>query len=270
MLSLAWRPAIGSSPRTRGTARSRPIGQSRRRFIPAHAGNSPSSSSRCGGMPVHPRARGEQSLRSSGAASYSGSSPRTRGTGAGHTRHSFGRRFIPAHAGNRGRVELPCVTRTVHPRARGEQCWRAGVASFSRGSSPRTRGTVRAMTSWAPSARFIPAHAGNRRKARTGARSTPVHPRARGEQQNSCRHLQPISGSSPRTRGTVRIACGRHAKMRFIPAHAGNSQAHSRVDGHRPVHPRARGKQLVAGLSLTRIFHACSQRRAQRGIAARI
>ena len=71
---------FGSSPHTRGTRT--PIQSARpcRRFIPAHAGNTPSSRPRAGSPPVHPRTRGEHPAPGPERGDQPGSSPHTRGT----------------------------------------------------------------------------------------------------------------------------------------------------------------------------------------------
>ncbi len=49
----------------------------------------------------------------------------------------------------------------VHPRACGERDWRRRFSRRSSGSSPRVRGTPRALGPDRPLKRFIPARAGN-------------------------------------------------------------------------------------------------------------
>ena len=71
----------GSSPRMRGTASRTSIFCEWRRFIPAHAGNSPGSEGRGDPRAVHPRACGEQSPLCQISQIPAGSSPRMRGTG---------------------------------------------------------------------------------------------------------------------------------------------------------------------------------------------
>ena len=134
-------PVGGSSPRTRGTARRPKNSLSVCRFIPAHAGNSWVSGFRPAPATVHPRARGEQSMRRAQATACAGSSPRTRGTGVGGQAAVQPVRFIPAHAGNRTTPSHSNADRAVHPRARGEQQDIHAAASLGIGSSPRTRGT---------------------------------------------------------------------------------------------------------------------------------
>ena len=53
----------------------------------------------------------------------------------------------------------------------------------------------------------------------------PVHPRARGEHLDSSEHGGQESGSSPRSRGTLRGGLAATALARFIPALAGNTAA---------------------------------------------
>ncbi len=172
------------------------------RFIPAHAGNTPSAfmrSSACGG-----------------------SSPRTRGT----RWHSMVRRqivrFIPAHAGNTSVSVIRPLPQPVHPRARGEHCAREPPTLPSDGSSPRTRGTP--ATPALPSCRSA------------------VHPRARGEHEAFTSIAAEAAGSSPRTRGTRLLRPFLCRCDRFIPAHAGNTQQPRVARELEQVHPRARGE----------------------------
>ena len=116
------RPTVyGSSPRTRGTGGPAGDDAPLRRFIPAHAGNSTSRARARAWRPVHPRARGEQSRDGKPCSSFTGSSPRTRGTDPIQRCADRPPRFIPAHAGNRFRSEVLERDGAVHPRARGEQ-----------------------------------------------------------------------------------------------------------------------------------------------------
>jgi len=91
---------IGSSPRVRGTR----IRSCRRsfhpRFIPACAGNADHPAVTQFGPAVHPRVCGERTSTSTSAQSFSGSSPRVRGTRERRNQHRGQLRFIPACAGN--------------------------------------------------------------------------------------------------------------------------------------------------------------------------
>ena len=152
-----------------------------------------------------------------------GSSPRTRGTEAEEAQKGEADRFIPAHAGNRSPTAGRSRSRTVHPRARGEQLENLGLLRLEDGSSPRTRGTDEQLRQAPLDGRFIPAHAGNRYRDVASRWRRTVHPRARGEQIPGCGKPMEKDGSSPRTRGTVPVREAGHEGGRFIPAHAGNS-----------------------------------------------
>ena len=130
---------------------------------------------------VHPRARGEHTVKHSVHRLTDGSSPRSRGTFANPQTNFQRRRFIPALAGN---IELPPVCAglsTVHPRARGEHCPGIRWTLSSRGSSPRSRGTFQKGGPFKDRFRFIPALAGNIAISCTLNSLVAVHPRARGE-----------------------------------------------------------------------------------------
>ena len=192
---------------------------------------------------VHPRARGEQVIHHVQRRSASGSSPRTRGTGDALFEVRASDRFIPAHAGNRCSQAWKPLPHAVHPRARGEQVSAVRLRISSSGSSPRTRGTDKHDHSPYHADRFIPAHAGNRIDSGAALEGRPVHPRARGEQAMTTAPYSISRGSSPRTRGTDSQAPQYRVLVRFIPAHAGNRELHTRARPCSPVHPRARGEQ---------------------------
>ena len=132
---------IGSSPRLRGTVHHAKIASSDRRFIPAPAGNSELSPDLSSPSPVHPRACGEQESPSDREAPWRGSSPRLRGTDYRHGRQPLKPRFIPAPAGNRECRPSDRCSRSVHPRACGEQAFLGLDIAELIGSSPRLRGT---------------------------------------------------------------------------------------------------------------------------------
>ena len=192
----------GSSPRARGT---------------------PCNQSKAGAdRPVHPRGRGEHLAVDGATAVFDGSSPRARGT-----QHQFlilclGFRFIPAGAGNTGRLLKSRHGKSVHPRGRGEH--------------------VELDCAGACSIRFIPAGAGNTiPQARPAVRRT-VHPRGRGEHGATTKRCMPPSGSSPRARGTHVHLAYPCVDSRFIPAGAGNTGAKPAQCLGQSVHPRGRGE----------------------------
>ncbi len=200
----------------------------RARFIPASAGNAKCHEFRLGYWSVHPRERGERSDYSRLEKASGGSSPRARGTRRSHGHGREVRRFIPASAGNAEQYVLSVSFPSAHPRERGE----------------------RSPSACAPSsaARFIPASAGNAPSASYRGRAVSVHPRERGERATPCCCCVPCSGSSPRARGTRRLARHRRAPGRFIPASAGNASGCSRSSPLTAVHPRERGERFLRRL----------------------
>ncbi len=196
-------PAVGSSPRSRGTRGVRTRFEFLLRFIPALAGNTPPAETARRGRAVHPRARGEHKTETNGKSRPNGSSPRSRGTPAGMAAEPAGP--------------------TVHPRARGEHLTCAIWISFCAGSSPRSRGTQAALAREDAGIRFIPALAGNTDGGVLGIVGHRVHPRARGEHLECLERIVMEIGSSPRSRGTRNPGPELGPGGRFIPALAGNT-----------------------------------------------
>ena len=196
------RLCLGSSPRLRGTrsrllrlcvpttvhpracgehAAPEPDRLSRRRFIPAPAGNTRKQWSARTPMSVHPRACGEHERHGWQEYERYGSSPRLRGTPGYRTRQRLRPRFIPAPAGNTF-SRRPCrLTAPVHPRACGEHSRCLFICDRITGSSPRLRGTHQEGERAAGLLRFIPAPAGNTYAVEFLTLTLPVHPRACGE-----------------------------------------------------------------------------------------
>ena len=152
-----------------------------------------------------------------------GSPQLTRGTH--FLSHSNGQsfRFIPAYAGNSTNIIIRPIGDAVHPRLRGELTVPRDTKRFFGGSSPLTRGTR--LQGWSARfmTRFIPAYAGNSRRAYVTALPNAVHPRLRGELSVNLIAELRGGGSSPLTRGTQAKAVDAKLKNRFIPAYAGNS-----------------------------------------------
>ena len=158
---------------------------------------------------VHPRACGEHCRRLPAPMVFCGSSPLLRGTHDGALEEAVSRRFIPAPAGNTLSMTVWSDCTPVHPRACGEHEASASIGGFTIGSSPRLRGTLTRIFDSASAVRFIPAPAGNTRKLLIGRRPSSVHPRACGEHFfEDVPEKDPV-GSSPRLRGTPRVARSR-------------------------------------------------------------
>ena len=156
-------PAVsaGSSPLTRGAPQISHGPASGHGIIPAYAGSTSALTvrERCKGD--HPRLRGEHSCTSARQVNKWGSSPLTRGAlvPALLRRRSAG--IIPAYAGSTPSASLRCSALWDHPRLRGEHQYADEPPRYRRGSSPLTRGALRACASRLRCYGIIPAYAGS-------------------------------------------------------------------------------------------------------------
>ena len=161
----------------------------------------------CPGIPlvsaVHPRSRGEHSLKLTSLHHLLGSSPLARGTPYLKGLGAKMGRFIPARAGNTEGPGCTSPAETVHPRSRGEHVCESRRGRETAGSSPLARGTHGAPPSPGTPPRFIPARAGNTAPPPARRESWPVHPRSRGEHKPGVSHATIRNGSSPLARGTL-------------------------------------------------------------------
>ena len=195
--------AGGSSPRERGTRRSRRGLPGRRRFIPAGAGNAAWRLRPAVICSVHPRGSGERGDHPDSPGGYIGSSPRERGTRGHQLDPDSNHRFIPAGAGNAVIACSVMVLEPVHPRGSGER-----ETPHDRRHRPH---------------RFIPAGAGNAWRVCRRRGELAVHPRGSGERPTEAVATLWQGGSSPRERGTRRARGPYPRRVRFIPAGAGNA-----------------------------------------------
>ena len=159
------RASAGSSPRVRGTPLSCTARAGRMRFIPACAGNAARKLTPRLSRAVHPRVCGERPTARDAGGSNGGSSPRVRGTLTASIARDCDGRFIPACAGNAMAVPNAACSSPVHPRVCGERSAAARSISSIAGSSPRVRGTLEGEPLAREIIRFIPACAGNARRA---------------------------------------------------------------------------------------------------------
>ena len=171
-----------------------------------------------------------------------GSSPRVRGTQGALSDRIFEWRIIPARAGNTCTLNALTDISADHPRACGEHPYSPSSKPSIRGSSPRVRGTRSVLVGGAPVVRIIPARAGNTERPSLASLRPTDHPRACGEHQVTQPAYGATSGSSPRVRGTPHRAPRLLARVRIIPARAGNT-FHYRSRGLPLLdHPRACGE----------------------------
>ena len=98
--------------------------------------------------------------------------------------------------------------------------------------------------------RFIPAHAGNTTEITFTTTKMTVHPRACGEYSSRPSKYANNAGSSPRMRGILSVEREVFDRVRFIPAHAGNTKSTPIHPLAISVHPRACGEYIF-------ICHLC-------------
>ena len=130
------------------------------RIIPAHAGQTRSSSPSSAAEADHPRACGANSTTGYARLRNDGSSPRMRGKPYIRPKIVPNVRIIPAHAGQTHHLRQGQGPRSDHPRACGANSSRGSPVSLPDGSSPRMRGKPAQRVLRRQTARIIPAHAG--------------------------------------------------------------------------------------------------------------
>ena len=216
--------AQGSSPHTRGA----PPTDDRKRpnfgIIPAYAGSTFDSEFLWGPGTDHPRIRGEHLFVDEAPQRYLGSSPHTRGAHAHRPAHECRPWIIPAYAGSTANRRQEASEFWDHPRIRGEHVNRVGVDEGLQGSSPHTRGAHRSARSRGYHERIIPAYAGSTPTTSSKCPSNTDHPRIRGEHLRRTDRCPYLTGSSPHTRGALRLHRRHRARRRIIPAYAGSTE----------------------------------------------
>ena len=232
----------GSSPRVRGKQEGDPGDPGALGLIPARAGKTIACSWTSATPTAHPRACGENVVRSAMSFGFPGSSPRVRGKRARVLDSARRVRLIPARAGKTGRSAGGGRRRSAHPRARGENGDGHGGPGAARGSSPRVRGKLDVGDVQPPRGGLIPARAGKTSFFRGTSVGVWAHPRACGENVLDLLLGGLGSGSSPRVRGK-HPRRERSARARgLIPARAGKTSKRLSGSGACGAHPRACGE----------------------------
>ena len=137
----------GSSPLTRGKHGPVDDWWASTRLIPAHAGKTELIGGSDERVQAHPRSRGENVGEAVGYLFGGGSSPLTRGKLVDTSRESVSIGLIPAHAGKTHFGDSGLYPIRAHPRSRGENGREGEPRHCASGSSPLTRGKLRA---WVP------------------------------------------------------------------------------------------------------------------------
>ena len=255
----------GSPPRMRGKhcgARSSPVF---RAITPAHAGKTFDLPNGEDDKSDHPRACGENSVRTSSPSALPGSPPRMRGKPQHALRGAAAAGITPAHAGKTSHYS--CISRRLwdHPRACGENEAKMNSADTYMGSPPRMRGKPGVSAGFRITEGITPAHAGKTRCARLWCGCIRDHPRACGENkwggggsgnggdhpracgENELSGAVEVSGegSPPRMRGKLEKGDYPNLDSGITPAHAGKTAHPSRRACWRWDHPRACGENTM-------------------------
>ena len=239
----------GSSPHTRGARPAAWPGPRPGGIIPAYAGSTRRGSPRRRSPADHPRIRGEHGSVDDGDVDADGSSPHTRGAPLHDAGEVAALRIIPAYAGSTSRRSCAGRSPWDHPRIRGEHGGQALGELPGGGSSPHTRGALRAAVGPVAVEGIIPAYAGSTRDCADRDSGRQDHPRIRGEHGGADGDVPVTEGSSPHTRGAlwngIRVAAG----WRIIPAYAGSTMLPSLALASSQDHPRIRGEHVFLSSS---------------------
>ena len=221
---------------------------------PAHAGKTGRQRRRSGHWSAHPRSRGENRAWQRKPASPVGSSPLTRGKRRPPARGPRPGGLIPAHAG-KTITEIKAGKKvSAHPRSRGENFSEPAIKARSAGSSPLTRGKHSGGADDGHDLGLIPAHAGKTAAHAPPSASCRAHPRSRGENFSDPAMNARSAGSSPLTRGKLRVQRRAETLLGLIPAHAGKTTQDRHASPHGWAHPRSRGENSRRSRRCVRVW----------------
>ena len=119
------------------------------------------------------------------------------------------------------------------------------VNPFEVGSSPLTRGKLRAILHVYSATRLIPAHAGKTSADHSPLFGCKAHPRSRGENADAGITQPRTAGSSPLTRGKRGRGHNKTPHRGLIPAHAGKTGSAKKCPLPGTAHPRSRGENRL-------------------------
>ncbi len=154
--------------------------------------------------------------------------------------------LIPAYAGRTCASWTFFAFLSAHPRLRGADDSSPSTRSAGPGSSPLTRGGRATMTAKLDPTGLIPAYAGRTSTLGVTLVETGAHPRLRGADVHLLLHFQLRDGSSPLTRGGLRVDLSHFGLLGLIPAYAGRTERILTHAETRGAHPRLRGADTMA------------------------
>ena len=211
----------GLSPRVRGNPGLAGVLRTRRRSIPACAGEPRRVTARKDPAPVYPRVCGGTRSALAGILREEGLSPRVRGNHIEQTGAVFAVRSIPACAGEPTCAAAQSAHPRVYPRVCGGTATCACCQTSRIGLSPRVRGNRRGMAVTALRWGSIPACAGEPLSYRDAPCWRTVYPRVCGGTQPRRSDVSAVLGLSPRVRGNPVTMPDTLFGLGSIPACAG-------------------------------------------------
>ena len=222
------------------------------RLIPARAGKTNSLLLGLQSDPAHPRSRGENPDTSRRRPRNPGSSPLARGKPGMPARRESALGLIPARAGKTSTLVELVEALGAHPRSRGENSAAGDGFPPRGGSSPLARGKQLDFSSGPVALGLIPARAGKTSSRPPGRQTLAAHPRSRGENSTGPLPADGYTGSSPLARGKHDRSSVRQTRARLIPARAGKTRSSAYPARSNWAHPRSRGENASALLSIVR------------------
>ncbi|SES04329.1 hypothetical protein SAMN05443377_1391 [Propionibacterium cyclohexanicum] len=213
---------LGSPPHSRGRLTIRATTRASAGLTPAFAGKTATSRPARRRMTAHPRIRGEDPDRRSGARVGHGSPPHSRG---------------------RLSEQAPCASRSrAHPRIRGEDLASIFLPRLISGSPPHSRGRRGFGLLRLLRIGLTPAFAGKTYPARYCHPGRRAHPRIRGEDGVLCCFCLLGLGSPPHSRGRPDHIEAGQTITRLTPAFAGKTRTTESGHHREKAHPRIRGE----------------------------
>ena len=170
-----------------------------------------------------------------------GLSPRVRGNRAFRRLRLFRSRSIPARAGEPAQQPQRDQAVLLYPRACGGTGRQTLYPGNAVGLSPRVRGNLHQLEDYRLDTRSIPARAGEPPVTVSLSACERVYPRACGGTKYIHHAANAINGLSPRVRGNLMLYAPILARVRSIPARAGEPARRRRLSHWSRVYPRACG-----------------------------
>ena len=194
--------------------------------IPAYAGEPDGTLNMVPACRVYPRVCGgtgyiQRILRKRGRLS-----PRMRGNRVGTCLPPGRDTSIPAYAGEPSPGFGKPSSSDVYPRVCGGTDCNLTASSPAGGLSPRMRGNRAGISGSPGNGRSIPAYAGEPEASTPAAALCKVYPRVCGGTLPAPSGLKRVSRLSPRMRGNLCWRSERGARLRSIPAYAGEPRNH--------------------------------------------